>query len=346
MSKLPIDLRSDTFTKPSLAMREAIAGAEVGDDVWGEDPTVIQLQERVAELLGKEAALYVPSGSMANLISLLVHTRHGDEVLLGWGSHCISYESGAGAAVAGCQFKVIGEGGQFNVDDVDAAICQSGDPHFAPTTLVWLENTHNMGGGRIFPQAQVKAIAALSHQRGISVHLDGARLLNASVASGRPARELVEPVDSTSICLSKGLGAPVGSVLAGSVAFITRARRYRKMLGGAMRQVGILAAAGLHALEHNVERLAEDHANARLLLEGLLEIPTVELVPESVQTNIIIFEVGCGAPLDAAGLIAAAAEQGLLLCPAGPGRIRIVTHLDVSRSACMRAVEIISGLMA
>lgn len=326
-------------------MREAIASAEVGDDVWGEDPTVIQLQERVAQLLGKEAALYVPSGSMANLISLLVHTSPGDEVLLGWGSHCISYESGAGAAVAGCLFKVIGAGGQFVVDDVDAAINLSEDPHFAPTTLVWLENTHNMGGGRIFPQGQVEAIASLAHTRGLSVHVDGARLLNAAVALKRPPRELIASVDSTSICLSKGLGAPVGSVLAGSAAFIKRARRYRKMLGGAMRQVGILAAAGIHALEHNVDRLAEDHANARLISEGLHEIPAVTLAPDSVQTNIIIFEVPKEAQLDAAALIRVSAERGLLLCPAGAGRIRIVTHLDVSRPACVRAVEIIKDLL-
>jgi threonine aldolase len=339
-----IDLRSDTFTVPSPAMREAIARAEVGDDVWGEDPTVITLQERVADLLGKEAALYVPSGSMANLISLLLHTRPGDEVLLGWGSHCISYESGAGAAVAGCMFKVIGTGGQFTAQEVGEAICQAEDPHFAPTTLVWLENTHNMGGGRIFPQDQVEAIASLAHQRGLAVHLDGARLLNAAVASGRPARELVAAVDSTSICLSKGLGAPVGSVLAGEAALIRRARRFRKMLGGAMRQVGILAAAGLYALEHNVERLAEDHANARLLLEGLVELASVRLEPRHVQTNIIIFELDHPS-LDAAGLIDACATQGLLLCPAGPGRIRVVTHLDVSRDDCHRAVEIIRGVL-
>lgn len=342
----PIDLRSDTFTQPSPRMRETIASAQVGDDVWGEDPTVIQLQERVAELLGKQAALFVPSGSMANLVALLVHTSPGDEVLLGWGSHCISYESGAGAAVAGVLFKVVGAGGQFTAQEVSAAICLSDDPHFAPTTLVWLENTHNMGGGRVFPQHEVEAIAALAHQRGLAVHVDGARLLNAAVASARPVRELVAAVDSTSICLSKGLGGPVGSVLTGSAAFIKQARRYRKMLGGAMRQVGLLAAAGLYALEHNVERLAEDHANARLLLEGLLPLKGLKLEPDHVQTNIVIFEVLESCRLDAAALIAAAGQRGLLLCPAGPGRVRLVTHLDVPRAACQQAVAIIAELLA
>lgn len=344
MEKAPIDLRSDTVTRPPPGMREVIARAEVGDDVWGEDPTVITLQERVAELLGKEAGLFVPSGSMANLISLMVHTSPGDEVLLGWGAHCISYESGAGAAVAGCLFRVLGSDGLFTADQVVAVLHPTPDVHWAPTTLVWLENTHNQGGGRIFPQDEVEAITSVANERGIAVHLDGARLMNASVATGRPAKELVAPVDSTSICLSKGLGAPVGSVMVGSEEFIAKARRYRKMLGGGMRQVGVLAAAGLYALEHNVERIAEDHQNARLLLEGIVDLPGVRLDPRQVQTNIVIFELD-RSMIGAAELIQACASHGLLLCPMGTDRVRAVTHLDVTREDCRTAVQIIRDLL-
>jgi threonine aldolase len=326
-------------------MRQAMATAEVGDDVWGEDPTVIRLQQRVAALLGKEAALFVPSGSMANQIALKVHTRPGDEVLMGWGSHCLCFEGGAMAAVSGVQHRLLGREGEgtYTAEDLRQAL-QPKNVHLAPTSLVWLENTHNRGSGRIFPQPDVQAIAGLAHQQGFSVHLDGARLLNAAVASGAEPAALVAPVDSTSICLSKGLGAPVGSVLAGSQAFITSAHRYRKMLGGAMRQVGILAAAGLYALSHNVQRLAEDHDNASLLARSLAKIPGVALDPGRVQTNIAIFDLQPPAP-DAAAFLAACAERGLLLSQVGPRRVRAVTHMDVDRQGCQRAAQIVAEVL-
>ena len=338
-----IELRSDTFTAPCQGMRQAMVSAEVGDDVWGEDPTVIRLQQLVAELLGKEAALYVPSGSMANQIAIKVHTRHGDEVLMGWGSHCVCFEGGAAAAISGVQHRVLGQGGLYTVAELQAAM-QPDNVHYAPATLAWLENTHNRGSGRVFPQEQVQAIADFAHGRGMRVHLDGARLLHAAAATGRPAAALVAPVDSTSICLSKGLGAPVGSVLAGDQAFIQRALRYRKMLGGAMRQVGILAAAGIYALEHNVERLAQDHHNARLLAEGIAGLAGVRLDLAHVETNIVIFDLDPPAP-DAAEFIAACAEQGLYFSQVDARKVRAVTHKDVGTEACQRAVRIVTAVL-
>jgi threonine aldolase len=335
----PIDLRSDTMTRPSAAMRAAMAAADVGDDVWGEDPTVNALQERVAALLGKPAALLVPSGTMSNQIAIRAHTHHGDAMLLGVGSHCTTYESGAAAALSGVQPRELGTGGLFCADDVIAAIPPA-NVHNAPATLVWLENTHNRGGGRVFPQRDVIAIAEAAHARGLRVHLDGARLLNAAVASGRPAVELAAPVDSTSICLSKGLGAPVGSVLAGSRELIDRALRLRKMFGGGMRQAGILAAAGLYALEHNVARLAEDHANAALLGAGLAALPGLTLAQPAVETNIVVFDLDPDVPCDAPAFLSACAARGVLLCPFGGRRLRAVTHLDVDRANCLEAIRV------
>ena len=340
---MKIDLRSDTVTLPSEGMRQAMATAEVGDDVWNEDPTVHELQRQVAALLGKEDALYVPSGSMANQIAIKVHTHHGDEVLMGWGSHCVCFEGGAAAAISGVQYRTLGEGGLYTEEDLAAAL-QPSNVHFPPSTLAWIENTHNRGSGRIFPQARVEAIAALAHAEGMKVHLDGARLLNAAAATGLTPAELVAPVDSTSICLSKGLGAPVGSVLAGSGAFIQQALRYRKMFGGGMRQVGILAAAGLYALEHNVARLADDHDNARLLAEGLAPLPGVSLDLTQVESNIVILDLEPPAPAGDA-FLAACAEQGLLFSQMGPSRIRAVTHMDVSRQACQDAVQIVARVL-
>ena len=340
---MKIDLRSDTVTVPSDGMRQAMATAAVGDDVWGEDPTVHELQREVAGLLGKEAALYVPSGSMANQISIKVHTNHGDEVLMGWGSHCVCFEGGAAAAISGVQHRILGQDGLYTEDDLAGAL-QPSNVHFPPSTLVWIENTHNRGSGRVFPQARVEAVAALAHERGMKVHLDGARLLNAAAATGLSARELVEPVDSTSICLSKGLGAPVGSVLAGTREFIQQALRYRKMLGGGMRQVGILAAAGLYALEHNVQRLVEDHHNARLFAEGLAPLPNVRLDLDQVESNIVIFDLQPPAP-GGDDFLGRCAEQGLLFSQMGPCRIRAVTHMDVNGEACQRAVEIVRGVL-
>lgn len=342
---MTIDLRSDTVTRPSPGMREAMARAEVGDDVYGEDPTVNALQERVARLLGKEAALFVPSGTMANQIALAVQTRPGDEVLVSQGAHCMIYECGAGGALAGVQFAALGDArGRFTAAQVDAHIAP--DNHLcAPTTLVAIENTHNRGGGSLFPQPEIQAIEKVARARGLSLHLDGARLLNAALATGLTARQLAAPFDTVSLCLSKGLGAPVGSLLAGSQALIHRARRRRKMLGGGMRQAGLLAAAGLWALDHNVDRLAEDHANARRFAEPLARIPGVRLDPAEVATNIVIWELAPEVPLDAAGFVARARAAGLWVNAVGPRRLRAVTHLDVDAAACAAAAEIATSVL-
>ena len=337
-----VDLRSDTFTKPTPAMRAAMAGAEVGDDVWGDDPTARRLEAAAAEILGKEAALFVPSGTMANQIALLVHCRPGDEVIVGRGAHTRLYESGAGAAWAGVQFaEVGGADGTFTGDDVDAAALPA-DRNLPRTRLVALENTHNRGGGRIWPPAQVDAVAARARDRGLALHLDGARLWNAAVASGRPERELAAPFDTVSACFSKGLGAPVGSVIAGRGDDIERARRFRKMLGGGMRQVGVLCAAALYALDHHRARLADDHAHARRLAEGLAGLPGVRLDPAAVETNIVIFEV---VGLTAAELATRVAASGVRLHAIAPTRLRAVTHLDVDAAGVERAIAAVRGAL-
>jgi threonine aldolase len=333
----PIDLRSDTVTRPSAAMRRAMADAEVGDDVYGEDPTVNRLQEEVADLLGTEAALFVPSGSMANQIAIRVHTRPGDEALAGTGAHSYLYESGAAAGLAGVQVTLLAGDGRFTADDVRAAY-KGGDHNRPPTTLVLLENTHNVGGGLVWPRAQVDEVLAVCRQLDLRAHLDGARLWNAAAATGASARALCAGFDSVSVCLSKGLGAPVGSLVAGSRAFIDLAHRARKMMGGGMRQAGILAAAGLHALEHNRTRLAEDHANAAFIAQGLAGVPGLSVAGE---TNIVMVDFANRRGDEVQRL---AAERGLLFWSFGERRIRLVTHLDVSRADCARAVEILSQL--
>jgi threonine aldolase len=339
-----VDLRSDTVTKPTAAMREAMARAEVGDDVYGEDPTVIALQERVAHLLGKEAALFVPSGTMANQIALAVQTQPGDEVLIGDGAHCEAFESGAGAALAGLQFHAIGDGGLFTASDVDAAI-HPDNHHFAPTTLCAVENTHNRSGGRCFALSQCEDIASVARKYSLKLHLDGARLLNAAAALGRSARALSAPFDSVSLCLSKGLGAPVGSLVAGSKDFIHRAHRRRKMMGGGMRQAGILAAAGLYALDHHVERLVEDHKNARRFAETLVQARGVDLDLATVETNIVVWELKPEVPFDAVEMVKRAREKGLLLNSISARGLRAVTHLDVDAAACAHAAEIAVGIL-
>jgi threonine aldolase len=340
-----VDLRSDTVTRPSQPMREAMAKAAVGDDVYGEDPSVNQLQERVAALLGKEAALYVPSGTMANQIALSIHTRPGDEVLVSQGAHCMVFESGAGGALSGIQFGVIGDKrGQFSAADVAANISPD-NHHFAPTTLVAVENTHNRGGGSIFPQRQILEIAAVTKQRGLALHLDGARIWNAHVATGMALKELAAPFDTVSVCLSKGLGAPVGSLIAGTKEQVHRAHRRRKMLGGGMRQAGILAAGGLYALEHNIARLAEDHANARRFAEPLARTAGIALDAATVETNIVIWDLSPEVPMDAATFVARARDKGLLLNAVGARRLRAVTHLDVDAAACTAAAEIAAAVL-
>jgi threonine aldolase len=337
-----IDLRSDTVTRPTSAMREAMARADVGDDVYGEDPSVNRLQERAAELLGKQAALFVPSGTMANQIALLCHCERGDEVLAGEGAHCMLYESGAGPAWAGVGFTVVGQGGLFDVEPMLAAI-KPREYHFPRTRLVALENTHNRAGGRVFPQDTVVALAQAARAHGLAVHLDGARIWNAAVATQREPAELAAPADTVSACFSKGLGAPVGSVLAGTAALVTRARRFRKMFGGGMRQAGVLAAAGLYALDHNRERLAEDHANARLLAQELSSMPCVTCSPSEVETNIVNFAL---ARPDAARFVAAAAALGVKLNAIAPNRLRAVTHLDISRQAVLDAIARLRPILA
>ena len=336
----PCDLRSDTVTRPTPEMRAAMAQADVGDDVYGEDPTVRQLEERVADLLGKEAALFVPSGTMGNQIALLLHTRPGDEVVIGEGSHCAWYESGAGAAWAGVQFAVAGQGGLFDVRAAEQVIKPHTD-YYPRSSMIVLENTHNRAGGRVFPQSEVLKLAALARAKGFGLHLDGARIWNASIASRVPERELCAPFDTVSACFSKGLGAPVGSALAGTRDHIQRARRLRKMLGGGMRQAGVLAAAALYAIEHHRERLILDHASARNFAQALSASRFVEL-PAAVETNMVIFKT----PAHEAELVVKrAAERGVLLNATGPQSVRAVTHLDVTLQQAQSAAETLVQLL-
>jgi threonine aldolase len=345
MSELsaPIDLRSDTVTRPSPGMRQAMAEAPVGDDQYGEDPSVNRLQERIAELLGKEAALFVPSGTMSNQIALKLLTRPGDEVILA-DAHMMWLEAGAGAANAGVLFNTIGKGGLFTADDFRAALKPPGHIVLPATGLVVIENTHNLGGGVVFPQTDAVEICAAARTAGVASYLDGARLFNAAVASGMSLSELAQPFDLVSVALSKGLGCPVGSVLAGSAADIARAVRVRRMFGGAMRQSGILAAAGIYALDHHMPQLSEDHANARLIAERLAGLPGVALDLTTVETNIIVFQLAPGLP-GAATIVARAKEAGVLVSALGPRTLRAVTHRDVSGDACERAADLLARVI-
>ncbi len=341
---MSIDLRSDTVTKPSPGMRAAMAGAEVGDDVFGEDPTVPRLQERAADLLGKEAALFVASGTMANQVSLKVHCQPGDDVILGEGTHVMVYESGAAAALAGVQVSVVGTGGLFTAAEAEAACKAADNPHNAPTRLIVVENTHNRGGGVVWPQAQLAEVAAFARSRGLALHLDGARLCNAAIASGVSPATIAAPFDTATLCFSKGLGAPVGSIIAGSRPLIARALRFRKMLGGGMRQAGILAAAALYALDHNVDRLAEDHANARLIAERLARVPGLRVDLTGVQTNIVMVDLDPPHP-EAALAVSQLRARGVLCLAPGARRLRFVTHLDVDRAACAEAADIVAATL-
>jgi threonine aldolase len=331
-----VDLRSDTVTRPSSGMRAAMAAAEVGDDVLGDDPTVIRLQERCAELLGQEAALFVPSGTMANQTALKVHCEPGDDVLACDGAHLMWYEAGAAGAIAGVQIRSIGRAGRFSAEDVTAAY-QAGGPTQPPTRLVCVENTHNRAGGVVWPRQGIDAVVATARRLGMRLHLDGARLLNAAAVVGEPPDLLAGGFDTVSMCFSKGLGAPVGSVLAGSRALIARALRFRRMLGGGMRQAGVLAAAALWALDHNIVRLAEDHANARWLAERLASVPGL-VVDSAPPSNIVMVDLASGLP-SAKEIVARLAARGVLGLPFGERRLRLVTHLDVDRAACARAAD-------
>jgi threonine aldolase len=343
MGSVIVELRSDTFTRPTPEMRAVMAAADVGDDVWGEDPTARALEERAAEILGKERAVFVPSGTMANQIALLVHCRPGDEVIVSRGAHNRAFESGAGAAWAGVQFVEVGEpDGTFSATDVAAATLPV-DRNLPHTRLVCVENTHNRGGGRVWPRAQVAAVAAAARERSLGLHLDGARLWNAAVALGVSERELAAPFDTVGACFSKGLGAPVGSVFAGPRDAVDSARRFRKMLGGGMRQAGILCAAALYALERHRARLADDHANARRLAEGLAMIAGITAWPARVETNIVMFEV---APIPARELSARVAAAGVRIAPVAPNRLRAVTHLDVDATGIDRALAAVRAALA
>lgn len=341
----PIDLRSDTVTRPSDGMRQAIARAPVGDDQFGEDPTVNLLQERIATLLGKEAALFVPTGTMANQVALRVFTRPGDDVIVSRESHAVWHETGASGANSGVQFTEIGSRGVITADEFRAACKPRDHIILPPTTLLEIENTHNRSGGVVVPQPELAQVCEAARALDVSTYLDGARLWNAAVAQGRPLAELAEPFDLVSVALSKGLGAPGGSVLAGEHATILRAVRYRRMLGGAMRQAGLFAAAGLYALDHHLDRLAQDHENARAFAEILAASPRIRIGLETVQTNIIVFSVTDDGP-PAADIVRRALEQGVLLFAFGPRTLRAVTHLDVTRDQCERAGRILAGIVA
>lgn len=334
----PIDLRSDTVTRPTPEMRRAMAEAEVGDDMFGEDPTVNRLEALCAERLGKQAALFVASGTMANQLAVMVQTRPGDEVLLHEASHLLHHETGGLAANCGVQARLLaGERGRIHPEELPAMV--RGEHVNEPRTrLLCLENTHNAAGGAVYPPELLRAAYRAARELGLGVHLDGARLWNASVACGVPPAELAREADTVCFCFSKGLGAPVGSILLSTSEMIEQARRARKRLGGAMRQAGILAAAALHALQHHLERLAEDHANARRLAEGLDELPGLALHPADVETNIVMMDLTQQAPPTGV-LLERLRAEGVLLFAFGPRRLRAVTHLDVSQQQIEAAIS-------
>ncbi len=338
-----IDLRSDTVTRPTPAMRAAMHAAPVGDDVFDDDPTVHLLQDRLADMLGKEAALFVPSGTMSNQICVKAHTQPGDELLCDVDCHIHLYEAGGAAVHSGVTIRVLhGDHGILDVSQLEGQI-QPDNEHHVRTRLVCLENTHNRGGGRVYPLEKIRAIGDWAHHHGLAMHLDGARLWNAMVASGISAADWAAPFDSVSVCFSKGLGAPIGSALAGSREFIARGRRLRKLFGGGMRQVGILAAGALYALDHHIDRLAEDHRNARLLAKAVAATPGLRLDPPEVETNLVWIEVD-PAFGTAPDITLALKERGILVHCAGQHTFRVCTHLDVSTQQAVRAAEAIEGL--
>jgi threonine aldolase len=336
-----VNLHSDTQTRPSEGMRRAIASAEVADEQRGLDPTVNALQERVAELLGHEAALFLPSGTMCNQIAIRLHTRPGDEVILERHAHPIIAEAGGPAAHSGVMMAPIdGDGGMFTAAQVEASR-RPGNRYAPRSRLVSVEQTSNLGGGRVWPLETIRGVLEVARSHGMRAHLDGARLMNAVVAAGVPAREYTGAFDTAWIDFTKGLGAPVGAVLAGSRELIDEAWRFKQMMGGALRQAGIVAAAGLYALDHNVDRLAEDHENARVLAEGIAALEGARIDPSKVDTNIVIFEVD-----DPAGVVAALLAEDVEMTQMGPGRIRAVTHMDVDRAGIDRALAALRKVLA
>ncbi|MFQ6066766.1 MAG: threonine aldolase family protein [bacterium] len=339
-----IDLRSDTVTKPTAGMLDAMFKAEVGDDVFGEDPTANLLQEKVAKLLGKEDSLFVASGTMANQLSLRSQTQPGDEIIVERNSHLFNSESGGGAALSGVQFHLLeSDHGILDPSRIEKAIRDSSDHHRPVTRLIWIENTHNRGGGSVYPLEVVKEIFRVARRNKLLVHMDGARLLNAAIALGVDPKEYTQYVDSTILCLSKGLGAPVGSMVAGSKQFINRVHRFRKMFGGGMRQIGYLAAAGIYALDHHVERLAEDHANAKRLAEAISEFKSFKIDPENVQTNILHFDI-IGEGMDSKIVLGKLRNEGVLVLPRDDRSIRAVTHLGVDKDDIEQAISTMKRL--
>jgi threonine aldolase len=340
-----IDLRSDTVTKPTPEMRRAMAEAEVGDDVYGEDPTVNLLEQRAAEITGKEAALFVPTGTMGNTIAVKLLTEHGQEVICDSRAHILDYELAMTAWFSGCLIRAIP-----TVDGVlewkqIRPLVKPVHPHYAPTGAIEIENTHNMGGGTVYSLAAIREIADGAHELGVKVHMDGARVFNAAAALRVPVDEIVAPVDTVMFCLSKALGAPAGSMVAGTAALIDKGRLLRKRLGGGMRQAGVLAAAGLIALEESPGRLGEDHANARFFAEGVARIPGVEMDPRKVVTNIVVFDIGATG-LTSGELSRRLKQGGVLINGIGQSHMRAVTHCDVTRADCAQAVEALAEAVA
>ena len=340
-----IDLRSDTVTKPTPRMREAIANADVGDDVYGEDPTVNRLEQMAAEMLGKEGALFVPTGVMANQLSIRLHTKPGDEVIVESTAHIIRYEGGSASSLSGVQLCCVpGARGILDPEQVGLAL-RPRDVHNPPTTLLCLEQTHNSGGGSVYPLSTIHKLVALARRNGLALHLDGARLFNAVAATDVSAQEYADPFDTVSFCLSKGLGAPLGSMIVADQDRVTQLRRLRKIFGGGMRQVGIVAAAGIHALEHHIPRLKDDHAHAKGLAELLAAIPSVSVNPKEVETNIIVFKVR-ESRRSTDELLAECRHAGVLLNAVGDHAFRVVTHLDVSAQDIEEAARIFNKVFS
>ena len=341
-----VDLRSDTLTKPTPGMRESMFNADVGDDVFGEDPTINALQEKAAALLGMEAALFVPSGTMANQLAIYSQTEPAREVIVEAECHIFMYEAAAAASVSSVQLRMVpGNRGLMDPADVEAAIRPQLDPHQPPTQLICVENTSNRGGGSVYPLETIRAIGKIAREHDIPLHMDGARLFNACAASGVPVTEYARECSTVSFCLSKGLGAPVGSLLVGNANAVYHAWRGRKMLGGGMRQAGILAAAGLYALENHLDRLVEDHENARALADGLAGIDGLDIDPTEVESNIVIFRV-TRPGLTPDDLCTRLNERGIRMLPFGKDKVRAVTHLDVDRAGIDRALNVLEDVMA